>query len=846
MERARGKQAGAGGQQGRKKAVRNLNFNARREAQEEEEAGSEESGFESEEEVIDRKKDAGKVEKRTAPTTAASVPLKGILKKPASSVPSTTASNAEGVPAAPVSKPSRAARDKFAEDDAEIAALEKLLGVKGKKKLPKSFADDGLDDLLGGLEGDESDEGDGAESRKRKREDEEWLGRRRRLIQSEDLEEESGGESGSSDEGTGAETEDDVDLNEEEEGDWEEDALSESTFSGFDSEPPSQPEIPTRVRENPYVAPVAPSEAKYIPPSLRAAPASETESLSRLRRQTLGLLNRLSETNLTSILTDIEKLYATNPRQHVTSTLCTLLLDLICDRTTLSDPFIILHGGFITAIYRLIGPDFAAEILSQVVSRFDTLFPNPDTTLTTDKSAINLISLLSALYTLTLTTSHLLFAYIRQFLTTLTEPHTELLLKILRSSGPQLRHSDPSALKSIVLLLQPAIASAGGETTLSVRTKFMIETITALKNNRMKTGAAASAITSEHTTRMKKILGSLNDGKRTIRGTEPLNLSLEDLRSTDKRGKWWLVGSSWHPQADSQPEPSSLPTNTQPRPSPSPDADTSISIPALAHQNHMSTPTRQLLFTTLLSAPDYPRAATTLLSLPLKKSTFRTETPRVLLACVGGEEVYNPYYALVTTRLVELDRRLRMNLNFALWDFLKRLGEDEEGDGSGVGLRKVVNTAKCISELALRRTLDIGDVLRPIEDLRYLARGGQTYTFVEVLLVSVISDACKKEKEKGTSKNKEGDRAKSEIILSNIFAIKDPGLRAGLSWFVEKVVRKSDLISSKKKEKERIVSGCRAVLAALARGEGDGNYEGEMEDRDDSGIEDEREGGFSN
>lgn len=26
---------------------------------------------------------------------------------------------------------------------------------------------------------------------------------------------------------------------------------------------------------------------------------------------------------------------------------------------------------------------------------------------------------------------------------------------------------------------------------------------------------------------------------------EPLHVSLEDLHSSDKKGKWWLVGSAW-------------------------------------------------------------------------------------------------------------------------------------------------------------------------------------------------------------------------------------------------------------------------------------------------------------
>jgi len=71
----------------------------------------------------------------------------------------------------------------------------------------------------------------------------------------------------------------------------------------------------------------------------------------------------------------------------------------------------------------------------------------------------------------------------------------------------------------------------------------MIETINDLKNNKPKAGATASAINSEHLTRMRKTLGTLNN--RNLKTSEPMRIGLDDLRDTDKRGKWWLVGASW-------------------------------------------------------------------------------------------------------------------------------------------------------------------------------------------------------------------------------------------------------------------------------------------------------------
>lgn len=322
------------------------------------------------------------------------------------------------------------------QDDAEIAALEKKLGMKKGKKLPKAFANDGLDELLGDL-----DDGSGDETRKRKRDADDWLRNKRRKAQglgpgeSDDESQEDGSELGDREDLD--ELDEDEDVGSEDEdmlGSDEDDGEAKgSEFEGFDDEEQEQP--PPKKRENPYVAPVpAPSEnrpAKYIPPSLRAASGSESESLTRLRRQAQGHLNKLSESNLVSILAGFEELYREYPRQHVTSTLITLLMGLICERSVLQDTFIILHAGFIAALYKVMGMDFGAELVQKVVEAFDAGGDERGTF--QGKELINLMSLLSHLYSFHVVGSPLMFDYIRLFLQEITEENTELLLKIIKS-----------------------------------------------------------------------------------------------------------------------------------------------------------------------------------------------------------------------------------------------------------------------------------------------------------------------------------------------------------------------------------------------------------------------------
>jgi nucleolar MIF4G domain-containing protein 1 len=313
-------------------------------------------------------------------------------------------------------------RDKLARDDDEIASLEKKLGLRGKRKLPKAFEDEGLDILMDGLDGGLNSGSDDLE----RKEERAWLERKRRKARGE-LESQSDVEGGDGLDGDlllslGSQDDDD------EEGD----------FSGFDSDSDTSGPLrqAPRARENPYIAPTTSatslaSTAKYIPPSLRNASISDSEIVIRLRRQVQGLLNRLSEANLISILGDVERLYRDHPRQHVTSTLLDLLIGLVSDRTALSDTFLILHAGFITAIYKVTGTNFGAQVVERIVLELDQLQSLASDNL--GKETINLITLLSLLYNFQVITSNAIFDHIRLCLSSLNESSTELLLKIIRS-----------------------------------------------------------------------------------------------------------------------------------------------------------------------------------------------------------------------------------------------------------------------------------------------------------------------------------------------------------------------------------------------------------------------------
>lgn len=619
----------------------------------------------------------------------------------------------------PSRKFSRGVQEKLAADDAEISALEKALGVKGKKKLPKSFENDGLDSLLEGI-----DDGAGLHEvwlGKRKRsEDDEWLEKKRRKAQQRKSSTEnlsSRAVSQDEDEDSVKGDEDVEDEEDEEESQGQSETENDDDFESFseEDEPPLAAKTTMGMRENPYVAPVHFSNitdvGKYVPPSLRNGNAAGPEDLSQLRRQIQGLLNRLSEANLLSILGDMENIYRDHPRQHVTTTLLDLLMGLLSDPTTLQDTFVILHAGFIASVYKIVGTDFGAQAIQRIDEEFNQNYHLGQDQGRVGKKLTNLISLLAELYNFQVIGSTLIYDFIRVFLDRLSETNTELLLKIIRNSGPQLRQDDPSSLKEIVLQLQVAVGDSGEE-NLSVRTKFMIETINNLKNNRTQKGVAASTITSEHTSRMKRILGSLN--QRNIRAGEPLRIGLKDLRQTENRGKWWLVGASYKDNhaddAEHNKQPSTASGNNNRELSM---GSAATDLIQLAKEQRMNTDVRRSIFIAVMSATDYNDAYVRLMKLRLKRSQ-ELEIPKILIHCAGAEEVYNPFYTFLSRRVCS-DKKLKMSFQFSLWDLFKQMGEgedepneDDKDERNKLGLRSLVNLARMFGVLIAEGGLGLG------------------------------------------------------------------------------------------------------------------------------------------
>jgi hypothetical protein len=676
---------------------------------------------------------------------------------------------------------SRAARAALEDDDAQIKRLEKRLGIKKKQAESGISVLEGLNDIFG-------EDGDLSESEiKEKEEYDTWLASKRTT--QEDKDEDMDSSDIASDGFLGDEIEEGEDIDTDGHDEWSSDGTAQ-TDESFGREKPKE-------RENPYRPPV--SATKYVPPSLRPSVADDTESLQKLKRQLQGSLNKLTESNMPSILQELDKTLSNNARQYVFGALTELIVNLIADISALNDSFLILHAAFVCGLYRTVGTQFAAQLVERVSNSFLRFYEQESS----GKEANNLVGLLAGLYSFQVIGSNLMFDYLRLLLQTLSETNTELLLKIIRNTGPLLRKDDPASLKDIVIMLQKAVVEQGGEQTLSVRTKFMIETIIDLKNNRPKAGPAIEQ-TSRQIVSLKKVLGGVGAS------AEPLGISLADLQRADKTGKWWLVGAGWKPVKEAEIE--AAVQEIKDKVVTLGDEEI-VDYWADAVSHDMNTDVKRSIFVAIQSAFDAKHAL-----IQLRKQSLnvkqRLEIPGVLLDILGLAESYNPFYRLIAQEMCA-EHRYRKAFQFKLWEVFRQLGEPDQLSGmesrytdTKTDYKRAAYLGKFYGELLALRKLPI-TIVRVCIKMRYLAMliaqtvdflhlQKQTKTFIDVLLVTLFESVKPQ-----AAENRE--EAIKEIFSK---AKDEPREMIGLRFRIQKIP-KSALLSKdlmKSKAKRRVLA----------------------------------------
>ena len=120
----------------------------------------------------------------------------------------------------------------------------------------------------------------------------------------------------------------------------------------------------------------------------------------------------------------------------------------------------------------------------------------------------------------------------------MTNRDISFIFLVMKTSGPDIRKDDPSALKDMIVLFRTK--SAEIKTDDKSYINFMLEAIDALKNNNIRIIPLYDpTIVEEARKCLKAVIGK----SKTIE--VQLKVSLKDLIDADEKGRWWITGSAW-------------------------------------------------------------------------------------------------------------------------------------------------------------------------------------------------------------------------------------------------------------------------------------------------------------
>ncbi|XP_057660604.1 nucleolar MIF4G domain-containing protein 1 homolog [Diorhabda carinulata] len=428
------------------------------------------------------------------------------------------------------------------------------------------------------------------------------------------------------------------------------------------------------------------TESKYVPPALREKKIGEgdekrIEKLNRLRKQLKGLLNRLAESNMHNIASQIEQLYMENSRNDMNDTLTNLIMESLVSEVITPERLLIEHIVLVMVLHANVGTEVGAHFLQRVIKKFDESFRRDDEV--ENKTLDNIICIISQLYNFKLFDSKLMYEILGKLSSEIKEKRVECILHVLRSVGFNLRKDNPLALKSLIIDLQAKASIVSKDEKDNLRIKFMLDILLAIKNNNVNKIPNYDVSYPEH---LKKLLkGFIRKGNYA---TE-LNMTLEDLLKADERGKWWVVGSAWTGGVNTDEEKSQSSIKTE---------GFSSKLLELAKKQRMNTDVRRNVFCILMSAEDYMDAFEKLLKLGLKNTQER-EIINVLLHCCLQEKQYNPYYGHLAQKFCDYNRKYQLAIKYSMWDKIKAMDEH-----SGTQLS---NLAKLLIHLFIEKGLPI-------------------------------------------------------------------------------------------------------------------------------------------
>eukprot|EP00117_Sycon_ciliatum_P007494 scpid41909/ scgid10577/ Nucleolar MIF4G domain-containing protein 1; SGD1 homolog len=393
------------------------------------------------------------------------------------------------------------------------------------------------------------------------------------------------------------------------------------------------------------------------------------EKFDQLARQVKGLINRLCESTLKTTSNKIQQLFSTNSRNNTNTCLSRCILAVCITPALQPDRLLAEHMLLVAVLHRTVDTDVGCHFLEELVKHFDSRHRHQGaasstasgTTAESSKECDNVVAMLAHLYLFKVAHYSLIIDIIKRLLGRFQDEDITMLLQLLKTCGGDIRKDDPSALKEVI----STVRSRSKDTTRvdESRMRFTIDALMAVCHNNFRKLPGYDPDSIRHRSR---VLRGMLPGSVALADAQ-MRIGYLDLANAQEKGRWWVVGSAWTGRSTSA---RSTASGQQPASDSHVVLDEKLS--QLARVQHLNTDLRKNIFGILMTCEDVVDAFQKLLRLNLKGQQER-EIVHVVLHCCFQEKEFNIFYACLCAKLAAYSRSHQITIRLAIWDRLKSL-----------------------------------------------------------------------------------------------------------------------------------------------------------------------------
>lgn len=377
----------------------------------------------------------------------------------------------------------------------------------------------------------------------------------------------------------------------------------------------------------------------------------------KLEDRVRGLLNRLAAKNISFIAAEFEKLYSTSSKSEINTSIWNFIESSItCQHQMAKRKLVAELMLLVSYLSSKISQDVGAFLVHRLVNKFEILYIQSSSD--DDKRLDNVLGCLVNLYIIGLIKANIIFEVTERICSKdFRGKSVELLLFIIRSVGFQLRKDCPLLMKQLILQAHENcdILKSKSESNAGSKIEFMIEALSAIKNNNMSKlsnyGCDIDRDTIEST--LKSLI------KRTKLSEALADATYEEVRSSSN---FYLLETRI--EDDNKPKTDTISNQIG---GVSSKLDDKV-CKALGFKK----PAEKTIFCALLRVSDCVEASNLIIGFGLNHCSD------AMLVCIHvaiHEKSYNPFHFNLISNLCKFNRKYKMATKFTVQDKIRALSK---------------------------------------------------------------------------------------------------------------------------------------------------------------------------